>query len=262
MYTPPPARLEELRAVHEGLGIERTVLVQPSVYGTDNTCLIDALRSLGAERARGVAVVDLDTVEPAEVETLHDAGVRGLRLNLHVQASGAVVAQEQVRRARRVLSQHGWALHVHASMNLASSLLDEFRRLEHPVVLDHFAGGLQPTAGSEQDLAAILAEMPHSPLYVKLSAPYRLWDAASNSCARLVREFHSAAPDRVLWGSDWPHTGGSGQRAGTRREEVEPFREVDDRQALADLLCALGEPTAQEQVLVRNPAVLYGWPLS
>lgn len=255
-YTPPPASLAALQAFHGALGIERAVLVQPSVYGTDNRCLLNGLREFGTGRARGIAVVDLATVTNAQLEALHDAGVRGLRLNLHVSGSSLVDARQQIARAQRLRFLPGWSLQAHADVDVLASLLDDFLNLEMPIVLDHYAGASALERNIETALATVLQAMRNAPVYVKLSAPYRL--PASASVAALARRFHDAAPTRIVWGSDWPHTGGAGGQ-GRSPEAIEPFREVDNAAVLQSLLAALPDAAARHRLLVSNPAALYGF---
>ena len=255
-YTPCAATAEELQALHRGLGIGRAVLVQPSVYGTDNACLLDALRALGPRRARGIAVVDTATITRRELDSLHEAGIRGIRLNLHVRGGGLEAARQQVAAARKVLALPSWSLQVHAGLDVVACLLDAFQRLERPVVLDHYAGGVLPDADADEGFGRLLSAMRSSPLYVKLSAPYRLW--TGTAAHDLARAFHHAAPDRILWGSDWPHTGGSGG-AGRSPEALEPFRQVDNSAVLRSLLACLPDAAARRRLLVDNPAALYGF---
>lgn len=258
-YTPPAAGVAQLLELHRGLGVDRVVLVQPSVYGTDNACLVDALRVLGPQRARGVAVADLASASDESLWTLHEAGVRSLRLNLHVSGDGLAPARAQVRRARRLRALPGWSLQVHARLDLVAALLEDFRGVEVPVVLDHYAGGLLPDPASADHLGRLLDELRRGHLYVKLSAPYRLWTGAGTAPAgRLARAFHAAAPDRILWGSDWPHTGGSGQRGG-QPGAIEPFRSIRNDEVLRDLLACLPDADAGQRLLVGNPATLYGF---
>lgn len=259
-YTPPVATCAELIELHARLGVGRVVLVQPSVYGVDNRCMVDAVAQLGPKRARGIAVVNVETVSATELSRLNDCGVRGIRLNVHVSGGGLENARRQVLQSARALSLTGWSLQVHAAMDVHVALLDAYRRLERPVVLDHYAGGLQPDAASEEMLVQLLDELRRSDLYVKLSAPYRLWaGAGSRGISSLAQLFQSVAPDRVLWGSDWPHTGGSGRRNAQAADAVEAFRRVDDAQIRSELLACFPSEDARDRLLVRNPATLYGF---
>lgn len=257
-YTPGRATVGELERMHSSLAIERVVLVQPSVYGTDNTCLVDALRAFGPRRARGIAVVNPAVVTSKELAALQEAGVRGIRLNLQVQGADLDAARAQIARARQLLAAMGWSLQLHASLDTVVALLDDLRRLEKPVVLDHYAGGLRPDPVAEELLRRLVVAMTNSPLYVKLSAPYRLWTGApAASPAALAAVFAQAAPDRILWGSDWPHTGNS--RRGLSIDAIEPFRDIDNAQVLQQLLAAIPDPQVREALLVRNPQTLYGF---
>jgi predicted TIM-barrel fold metal-dependent hydrolase len=264
-YTPPAASMTELLALHATLGVERVVLVQPSVYGTDNACLLNAIETLGQPRARGVAVVDLDAATPDTLHRLHDGGVRGLRLNLHVGGEGLHAATQQVQQAGRLLKPLGWHLQVHASLATHAQLLNEFQHTEIPIVVDHYAGGLTTEPGSEAQLEQLLRAFQHTPLWVKLSAPYRLaahmgGTGDTGHAHRLATAFTQAAPDRVLWGSDWPHTGGTGPRGGgAASTQAEAFRTVDNPQVLNDLLACLPDHAQRHRLLVSNPVQLYGF---
>lgn len=260
-YTPPPAGVEALDTFLGTMGVARVVLVQPSVYADDNRCLLDALQRLGLDRARGIAVLDPQRADSSEVARLHEGGVRGLRLNLHVSGEGLEAARRQIREAGALIAAApGWHLEVHASLATVVTLLDDFARLDRPVVLDHYAGGLSTDPASEGQLERLLQALPRQALHIKLSAPYRLWQGAgADQTARLARAFALAAPDRVLWGSDWPHTGGSGSRAGGT-QAVEPFRSVDNHQVLRDLLASLPDEEFSKRLLDTNPAALYGLP--
>lgn len=255
-YTPGKASVQALTALHKGMGISRVVVVQPSIYGTDNACLLDAIAQLGQDRARGIAVVDLATVTDEELARLHAGGVRGIRLNLHVSGEGLVTAKQQVLAAQRIAQMPLWHVQVHASMAVHVAMLSHYQNLGLPVVLDHFAGGVMPGPEGEGHLQQLLKAMASQPLYVKLSAAYRL----PSGCAAdaLARQFHAAAPQQVLWGSDWPHTGGSGG-GGRKPHEVEPFRDINNMAALQHIVLALDSVQATQQLLADNPARLYGF---
>lgn len=255
-YTPARAGVDDLLSMHQALGMSSVVLVQPSVYGNDNACLLNAIAQLGMDRARGIAVVDLDAISDAELQRLHDGGVRGVRLNLHVNGSGLQEVRQQIELARRIADLPSWHLQVHASLNLHVSMLEAYSTIGVPVVLDHFAGGTTPDPESEGLLLRLVNAMREAPVYVKLSAAYRMWDGCSAEA--LTKLFYSVAPQQIVWGSDWPHTGGAGGK-GRNPEAIEPFRQIDNRMALEQVLRSLNSADAIQRILVDNPARLYGF---
>jgi predicted TIM-barrel fold metal-dependent hydrolase len=236
------------------------VLVQPSVYGTDNACLLQALRELGPGRARGVAVVDLDRVRGSRLLALHEAGVRGLRLNLEVRGEAdAASARKRIAQAKCVADLPGWSLQVYARAELLVRLDAELAGFPCPVVLDHFAGLCDPEA-EPASVERLLALAREPGMFVKASAPYKIAARGGPgfaAAARLAHRFHAAAPTRVLWGSDWPHTAGAARASNPAA--IEPFQDIDDAAALAQITAALPDEAARAQLLVRNPEPLYGF---
>jgi len=239
-YTPPDASVEDLLALHRSLGIERVVIVQPSPYGTDNSCTLGALKHLG-NKARGVAVVDAK----ADLDGLHEAGIRGVRANLHTSgvndpAAALRTLHEAVTTARPL----GWHVQVYTSMAVIDSLHEALLKLPVPLVVDHF--GL-PQGGN---IRSLLDLVRRGKAYVKLSAPHRF----PADPAPIARALAEANPDRLLWGSDWPHPGTKGPR---RRDAVQPFDAIDDAAALARLAAWLPDANLRRRILVDNPARLY-----
>lgn len=241
-YTPEPASLAAYRGVMEACGIERAVLVQPSVYGTDNRCLLDALGEAEARgmALRGVAVPAADASDD-ELAAMHALGVRGVRLNLvNPQVLGIDAGIEIVTRMRR----HGWHLQLHLRLDAPGEhLLAELaQRVSAPLVVDHF--GRPPPGPAPATLLDLLAS---GRAWVKLSASYRVGSTPGRGeLLPLAQALVDANPDRALWGSDWPHT-----------ELTEPPpRDAD----LVDELAAwLPEAALREKVCVANPAALYGF---
>ena len=255
-YTPPPAPHEALLAHMQSIGLQRTVIVQPSFYGIDNRCMLDSLARLQGA-GRGVAVVD-DSADDDLLSRLHAGGVRGLRVNVESAGVKDVRAvEEPLRRWAGRLAPRGWHLQVYAAHTTIARLSAFLERLLVPVVLDHFA--LVPADIRIDDPAVrdILALVARGNAYVKLSAPYRIASAhPAEAAADLAQAFIEADPQRVLWGSDWPHTN---REPGRAAHEVSRYREL-----APDLLCeSIGRwlPTAtlRQQVLVDNPARLYGF---
>jgi predicted TIM-barrel fold metal-dependent hydrolase len=246
-YTPQPASLARYRDVMAACGIERAVLVQPSVYGTDNHCLLDALRE-GAEQGVGLrAIVVPDAASSdADLEAMHALGARGIRLNLvnpqvlDVDAALAMVAR---------MKHRDWHLQLHVSIERSgeaplAALVERADRLGVAVVVDHMG---RPASGTTpRGLVDLLAR---SKVWVKLSAAYRNSVEPAPGYVDLlplVLALIAANPDRLLWGSDWPHT----------ELETLPPRVAD----LVDLLgtWAVDEATLHK-IAVANPARLYGF---
>jgi predicted TIM-barrel fold metal-dependent hydrolase len=259
-YTPPEASLADLRAMHAALGIERAVIVAASPYGTDNGALLAALRALG-EAGRGV--VALDPEGEVDLEAMHAAGVRGARVNLaSVGASDPAAAEAALRATAERVAPLGWHVDLHAGLDVIAALGDAIGRSPAPTVIDHFSYA-DPAAGPDQPGFAALCDLAAAGrAYVKLSAPERLpgGDPDHRGVAALARALLDAAPDRMVWASDWPHTGGGPHGGGARgAEETEPFRAVDDARALQRLRSWTRDEDELRRVLVENPARLYAF---
>ncbi|MGB3071608.1 MAG: amidohydrolase family protein [Ottowia sp.] len=250
-YTPGEATAEDLAVLMQRLGMARVVLVQPSCYGTDNRALMSVAALLGKNTARAVAVVDLEAAP--DLASMDRQGVRGLRFNLSVRHEVDVSAAErQLKQAAHLLEPLGWHVQIHASAQALAALRPTLAELRVPVVLDHFGGG---AAG-----ASVVGELLRTgKVWVKLSAPYRASQGeAHQELASLTRAWAAIAPQRLLWASDWPHTGGSGVRI-SPTEEIEPFRAVDAAGALRELEQWIADDGLLERILVSNPADLYGF---
>jgi predicted TIM-barrel fold metal-dependent hydrolase len=247
VYTPPDAPLPAYTHMLATLGIERAVLVQPSVYGTDNTVMLNAMAELGRSRCRAVAVVD-EAIGDTELARMHAAGVRGVRINVVdvAEAKGVIPMTELARLAERI-KKFGW--HVEFLMHA-----DEFPDLDRhfadfpvDIVLGHL-GYMKTDKGlASAGYQAMLRLMQRGKCWVKLTGPYRistqhLPHADTNEFARALLH---AAPERVVWGSDWPHVMVKGA--------------MPNDGDLADLLLEWVPEGLMEQVLVTNPAKLYGF---
>lgn len=237
-YTPHVCTLVAYREVMQALGIARAVLVQPSVYGTDNSAMLDALRAAGPA-FRGIAVPAAD-VGDAELARMHALGVRGIRLNL---VNPQVLGVDDALALCRRMAGHGW--HLQVQLDLARGGDDALRALcagtDVPVVVDHM-GRLAP--GTRQHLLIDL--LAQGRCWVKLSAPYRVSAQAAPHAdiAPLAAALVAANPRQVVWGSDWPHT--------------EQQHTMPDAAALAALLQRwIPDAATLRQVCVSNPARLY-----
>jgi predicted TIM-barrel fold metal-dependent hydrolase len=257
-YTPGPATVVQMSAMHAVLGISRVVVVQNSVYGSDNACLLDALAHLGPTIARGVATIDAKTTAQ-EIHALDRAGVRGVRLNLEVSKERDPAEAGAALDIAPMLPPH-WHIHINAALPVLVAIRARIAGLGKTVVLDHFAH--IPAAGGtgQPGFAEIVALMRSGKVIVKFSGPYQVSKQPGyGDIAPIARALVAAAPRQVIWGSDWPHTGGSNRPANQSLDVIEAFRPEDDG-ANFDLLAAwVPNPAARRRVLVETPAALYGF---
>jgi predicted TIM-barrel fold metal-dependent hydrolase len=256
-YTPGEASLEELLALQADLHLDRVVIVHPSVYGTDNACTVDALHRLEG-RGRGVAVI-ADDITAAELDALHRAGVRGIRLNL---ATAGVhdpkIARRRLAAAAARVAPLNWHVQIYTTLTMVAALQIELAAVPVPLVIDHFGGADAAAGPTQPGFAALLALVSAGKTYVKLSAPYRSSSQRPDygDVAALAAALIAANPERMLWGSDWPHPGG-GHKRGQSIEEIEPFFPEDDGKTLNLLADWAPDPALRRRILVDNPARLY-----
>jgi predicted TIM-barrel fold metal-dependent hydrolase len=259
VYTPEPASPEEMSALHKALHIERVVIVTPSVYGTDNSATRFGMMARGAT-ARGVAVIDDKTPE-AELDSMAKAGFRGIRLNL---ATGGV-ADPNVGRSRFLaaverVKNRNWHIQLYTGLPMISALKDSFAASPVPVVFDHF-GGAQAALGVDQPGFADLLELVKSgKAYVKISGAYRASKLGPDyaDAAALARALIAANPDRIIWGTDWPHPDSSSV-PGRKPTDVAPLFQIDDGRLLNQLPVWAPDAAIRNKILVDNPARLYGF---
>ncbi|UIP21609.1 amidohydrolase family protein [Achromobacter deleyi] len=259
-YTPGPASAGDLQAHLARLGLAHAVIVQPSIYGTDNRLLVDSLLALDGV-ARGVAVVD-DHVADNDLARLHDAGVRGLRINLESTGASdpAAVSRALTAWAGRLAGQ-GWHLQVYASLDAIAAAAPALGRLPVPVVLDHFAMIPAQAALDDPRVRQVLELVGDGSAYVKLSGAYRVCTdpadpAQAARLAALAQAIVHRNPERALWASDWPHTN---REAGKQATEVSAYRHVPAQRLLDELEAWLPDAALRRQVLAVNPAALYGF---
>jgi len=246
-YTPPLCTVSDYLGMCEALGIERTVQVNASVYGFDNSVSLDVIAQLGQKRARGVAGVAPD-VSGKEIERLHRGGMRGMRLSTMVKGYGGT---ELIDAMAARIRPYGWHVQLHVG-NCAELVPLEQKLLDcpTPLVFDHLGrvrGGEGVNAPGFQTLLRIIRQ--RDDCWVKLSSWYRLSDSGPphyTDMKPLVEALVSARPDRLVWGSNWPHPVWSG------------FMPNDGD--LLDLFCEwVPDEAARNQILVANPAQLYGF---
>ena len=254
-YTPRDALPSELSAMLRRLGLTRVVLVQPSFYRTDNTCILDALAQL--PDLRGVAVLPPQTSDE-ELDALDDQGIRGLRVNIATSGGASIDAiKKSIEDAARLCERHGWHVQLFVAAAAIEPLAPLVRALPVAAVFDHF--GLIGPDADDGPLRALTALLETGHVWVKISGAYRI--AADPNDARiapLARTLCAANPERIVWGSDWPHTPRHDLRKPNSEEEL-PFQEIDT-QGLLDLVPRWLEDDAMvRRVLVTNPVRLYGF---
>jgi len=244
-----------LLAMHRALHISRVVIVQPSVYGTDNSCLLDGMKQYGSE-ARGIAVLPIE-ISSATLDNMERAGIRGVRINLGTAANTNLDdARRRLKSAIEQIQGRKWCVQIYAALPVIQGLSDLILASPVPVVLDHF-GGAKAALGVQQPGFDKLLELVRSEQgYVKISGAYRTSDQPPDypDLVPLARALIEANPHRILWGSDWPHpdTG-----AGRKPSDLSPLLRVDDGHLL-DLLAKWAPDTASRNtILVDNPATLY-----
>jgi len=243
---PTNATVAEYRLLQRRTGTTRVIIVQPRNYAIDNRVTVDAIKQL-APNARGVAVLH-PTVTDAELKALNDSGIRGIRFSLGDPATAAVTPEMIEPLARRV-ADLGWHLQFNVTGQQIVELADVLRRLPTPMVFDHLANP-GPSGVDHPSHAIVRGLIDRGRTWVKLSGAY------SNSrggppyadATRIAQTFVRAAPERLVWGSDWPHPG------------VVPIADKPDDALLFDLLAewAPNEAT-RNRILVQNPETLYGF---
>lgn len=243
-YIPPDAVTADYVGMLKNNGCDRGVLVQPSVYGTDNRCMVDALRS-GLHDLRGIAVVGAD-VSDRELEDLHAAGVRGVRINLASETEGLTLADGE-RLAPR-LKELGWHLQFYLDLKKMPEAEAKLAKLPITIVIDHFARCPAADGTDAPAFRALLRLVSRDNCWAKIMGPYFISTNAPlyPEVTPLARALVATAPERIVWGTDWPHPGA---RALMPEDHV-----------LADLLAEWVPDEAQRRkVLVDNPARLYGF---
>jgi predicted TIM-barrel fold metal-dependent hydrolase len=242
-YTPPDAPKQALARLHDMLGVARAVIVQASCHGTDNTATLDAIASSGG-RYRGVAIVD-DDFDDRQAETLHAGGIRGVRFNF-VKHLGGVPDMAVFRRTVERIRPLGWHLVVHMDAGDLIDHYDMLKALPVPFIVDHM-GRIRADAGLEQaPFQALLALMKLPNAWVKVCGSERVSTAGPpfTDAAPFAAALVQAAPERVLWGTDWPHPNIA--------------KHMPNDADLVDLIPRFAPDADQQQrLLVDNPARLY-----
>lgn len=255
-YTPESASVGEMRQLHRALHTTRVVIVQPSVYGTDNRCTLDAIKQLGAN-ARGIAVID-DQTSDAALDEMDQGGMRGIRINLAtVGQTDPDLGKRRFDAAVARIGTRKWHIQMYTQLSVITAMAAQLAASPVPVVFDHF-GGAQAAAGVSQPGFDVLLDLVRKGrAYVKVSAPYR---GSTNGpdfsdMAPLAKALIAANVQRILWGTDWPHPDTTAGRAAT---EISPLRQIDDGRVF-NQFATWSSAAERRTILVDNPQALYGF---
>jgi predicted TIM-barrel fold metal-dependent hydrolase len=245
VYTPEACTFEQYQSLRAVLGVDRAVIVQPSAYGTDNAAMVDAI-ARGGGRLRGIAVIDEGTTD-ARFSALARHGVRGIRLT---GAHGSAIDHARIARAVARIAPFGWLLDL--LLGQASDLIELAPTIETspvPVLIDH-TGSCKGSEGVDAASFAALRALlvAHDHVWVKISSFYRRSGEASPyaDMRPLVEALALARPDRLVWGTNWPHTSWSGPMP-------------NDGDLLDIFMGWVDDPALRERIMVRNPESLFGF---
>jgi predicted TIM-barrel fold metal-dependent hydrolase len=254
VYTPEVAMPDEMSRLHKALHIQRVVIVTPSVYGTDNSATLYGMKARGKD-ARGVAVINDKTTE-SELDALGQAGFKGIRLNLLTTGvKDPSKARQQFQTAAARMKARNWHVQLNTNLEMVAALQDEFAASPVTLVFDHFCNaeaehGVIP-AGFE-----VLVDLVRSgKAYVKISVtagPRKDYTVFTPLAKALI----AANPDRIVWGTNWPHPN-SVTPPGRKPTDLNPLFQVDDGLVLNQLPLWAPDPGIRKKILVDNPARLY-----
>ena len=242
---PPDALVPAYRRMQERLGLERVVIVQPNAYGDDNRCTLEGMAAFGAA-ARGVAVVK-PGVSDAELQRLTTAGVRGVRF---MMLPGGPVRWEWLDEMAARVHDFGWHVQLQFDGRDLPKYEAQIRRLPGVFVIDHNGKFLEPVAVEHAAFKSLLKLIDTGRGWVKLSAPYETSKSgppAYEDVSVLARALVRAAPERMVWASNWPHP--------SAKREAMP----DDADLLDLLLAWAPDEATRNRILLDNPAQLYGF---
>jgi predicted TIM-barrel fold metal-dependent hydrolase len=253
-YTPETALPEEMSALHKALHMQRVVIVNPSVYRTDNSATLFGIKARGAN-ARGVAVID-DKTPDSDLDAMARAGIRAIRLNLTIAGqTDPAIARQRFQAAVERVQRRNWHIQMNTTLTVIAGIKDLVQASPVPVVFDHF-GGAQAALGVQQPgFADLLGLVRSGKAYVKISAAYRSSTQAPDypDVKPLAQMLIAANADRIIWGSDWPHPNPT-TRAIT---EITPLFQVDDGRLLNLLAAWAPDAAVRKKILVDNPARVY-----
>ena len=236
--------LDDYIAVRDALGLSRTVIIQTPHYGNDNASMLNSIKTLGLENARGVAVTAPE-ISDIELDALHAGGVRGLRFGIEL-ARGMRPDYLEIFAER--IAPLGWHVQYRSTEEDLPMLAERMSRLPVQVVVDHI-GSIRPESGlNHPAFVALMKMVDGGKCWVKLSAAYQLSRVGApcySDYRAMAIKLVEAAPDRMLWGTNWPHP----------KVKIMP----NDTDLLETLLDWSKNDAVRKQILVDNPTKLYGF---
>ncbi len=251
--TPPAAQLpsgatvNEYRLLQRRIGTTRAVIVQAKPFGTDNRCVLDAVKQLGLTNARGIAVVS-PKITVAELQDMASGGIRGLRFSLW-NPRDAVISIDMLEPLAKRIADLGWHIQLHMSGDQIVDNEALLNRLPCPLVIDHM-GRIPPQPGTGHPAFKLICRwIEQGNVWVKLSGAYLNTVSGPpgySDATAVAQAFVAFAPERMVWGSDWPHV-------------TEKEHKPDDALLLDLLSTWIPDKALRQKVLVDNPAVLYGF---
>jgi len=240
-YTPADAPKEALSALHDELGIQRAVVVQATCHGTDNAAMLDCIAS-DPKRYRGVARVDGSFID-RDYQRLHDGGVRGVRF-VFVRHLGSGPDMGMFHRVMDRIKDLGWHVVLYFNAPDIAPMSEMMRKLRVPFVIDHMGRAMGKDGPDQPAVGALMEVAKDERCWIKVSGAERISMPPYDEAIPIAQRLMQATPDRVLWGSDFPHP-----NATHEANEAE----------LVDLLPRYGDAAALKKLLVDNPARLYGF---
>lgn len=237
----------DYRLLQKRIGFERVVIVTPRCYGTDNTVTVDAIKEMGIANARGVGVLRPD-VSDTDLKRLDEGGIRGIRFTVG-DPKTAVVSIDMIEPLAKRIAAYGWHIQLNMPYDKIVEHADMLRRLPTPVVFDHLGKPPEEEGVKHPSHAVIRGMLDQRKAWVKISGAYmntRVGPPTYADATLVAQAFVKAAPERLVWGSDWPHPS--------------PNIKPDDA-VLFDLLTTwVPNETTRNRILVDNPQELYGFP--
>lgn len=250
IYTPPDATLTQYKSLLNSLGIDRAVLVQPSVYGTNNHAMVAALLA-NPHQFRGVAVIDT-AISDKELETLHHAGVRGVRCNVvDVADQSTGLPMDKLTALAKRIQPFGWHLELLAHVNEYPDLASTFADFPVDLVFGHFGYCHAKHGVQDKGFQGLLELLRNQQAWVKMTGSYRICDGdfPYGDMRPFKDEVIKANSSRLVWGTDWPH--------------VMVKKQMPHDADLCDLLGDwVSDPSLRNAILIDNPCMLYDFPAS